>query len=297
MDTDLDPAARAAQLDCWSGAVEPRPIDGGLTNTNFLVRDAGESFFVRIGEDNPIHGIMRFNELTAARAAESAGISPAIVHAEEGVIVSRFIEGETLTPSHVQQPEMLERIVSLIRSCHYEIPRYLRGPVLMFWPFHVIRGYASAIIASNAHKASQMSELLDRAELLENAISVVEIVFGHNDLLAANFIDDGDRLWLVDWDYAGFNSPLFDLAGLVTNNELSHDAESVLLEMYFDSRLDEPLLRRYRAMKCVSLLRESLWSMVSETHSTLNIDFAAYTKENVARFEREYASFCRTYDG
>jgi len=297
MDTVLDPAERAAQLDCWSGAVEPRPIDGGLTNTNFLVRDAGKSFFVRIGEDNPIHGIMRFNELAAARAAETAGISPAIVHAEEGVIVSRFIEGETLTPAHVQQPEMLERIVSLIRSCHYEIPRYLRGPVLMFWPFHVIRGYASAIIESDSQKATQTSELLDRAKLLEEAVSMVEIVFGHNDLLAANFIDDGDRLWLVDWDYAGFNSPLFDLAGLVTNNELSRDGESVLLEMYFGSKPDEPLLRRYRAMKCVSLLRESLWSMVSETHSTLNIDFAAYTKENLARFERQYASFCSTYDG
>jgi len=297
MDIVLDAAARAAQLDCWSGAVEPRPIDGGLTNTNFLVRDAGESFFVRIGEDNPIHGIMRFNELAAARAAETAGISPAIIHAEEGVIVSRFIEGETLTPAHVREPETLKRIVSLIRSCHYEIPRYLRGPILMFWPFHVIRGYAAAIIESDSQKATQISELLGYAELLEEAVSTVEIVFGHNDLLAANFIDDGSRIWLVDWDYAGFNSPLFDLAGLVTNNELSNDGEAVLLEMYFGSQLDESSFRRYRAMKCVSLLRESLWSLVSETHSTVTFDFAAYTKENLARFEREYALFCRTYDG
>jgi len=192
---------------------------------------------------------------------------------------------------------MLGRIVSLIRSCHYEIPRYLRGPVLMFWPFHVIRGYAYAIIASDTQRAPLMSELLDQAELLEDTVSMIEIVFGHNDLLAANFIDDGDRLWLVDWDYAGFNSPLFDLAGLVTNNELSRDGESALLEMYFGSQLDELSLERYRAMKCVSLLRESLWSMVSETQSTLNIDFAAYTKENLARFEREYALFRRTYDG
>jgi len=297
MDTDLDPVARAAQLDCWSGAVEPLPIDGGFTNTNFLVHDGGESFFVRIGEDNPTHGIMRFNELAAARAAEAAGISPAIVHAEHGVIVSRFIEGETLTPAHVRDPETLERVVSLIRACHYEIPRYLRGPVLMFWPFHVIRGYVATIVAMETQRATYMSELRDRATQLEDAVGMVEIVFGHNDLLAANFIDDGERLWLVDWEYAGFNSPLFDLAGLATNNELSHDAESVLLGLYYGSRLDESLLRRFQAMKCVSLLRESLWSMVSEIHSTLNIDFAAYTKENLARFEREYVSFSRTDDG
>jgi thiamine kinase-like enzyme len=297
MDTDLDPVVRAAQLDCWSGTVEPLPIDGGFTNTNFLVHDAGGSFFVRIGEDNPIHGIMRFNELAAARAAEAAGISPAIVHTEHGVIVSRFIEGETLTPAHVRNPDMLERIVSLIRSCHYEIPRYLRGPVLMFWPFHVIRGYIAAIMSADTQRASQLAELLDRAAQLEDAVAMIEIVFGHNDLLAANFIDDGDRLWLVDWDYAGFNSPLFDLAGLATNNELSSDRESVLLELYYGSRLDGSLLRRYQAMKCVSLLRETLWSMVSEIHSTLDIDFAAYTEENLSRFEREYASFSGTDDG
>ncbi|MFV2000501.1 MAG: phosphotransferase [Acidimicrobiia bacterium] len=297
MDEDFDPITRAAELDCWSDAVKPQPVEGGLTNTNFLVRDGGESFFVRIGEDNPTHGIMRFNELAAARAAAAAGISPAIVHSEEGVIVTRYIEGETLTPADVRDPAILGRIVPLIRSCHHDIPRYLRGPVLMFWPFQVIRGYVATVTATDAQRTPQMTDLLDRTAQLEDAIGMVEIVFGHNDLLAANIIDDGDRLWLVDWEYAGFNSPLFDLAGLATNNELSHDAESVLLEMYYGPRLDDHLLHRYQAMKCVSLLRESLWSMVSEIHSTLNIDFADYTKENLARFEREYDSFSRLSHG
>ncbi|MGO8126869.1 phosphotransferase family protein, partial [Rhizobium ruizarguesonis] len=79
--------------------------------------------------------------------------------------------------------------------------------------------------------------------------------FGHNDLLAANFLDDGKLLWLIDCDYAGFNTPLFDLGGLASNNELSEAAERTMLETYFDRQLTDNLSRRYTAMKCASLLR------------------------------------------
>ena len=113
----------------------------------------------------------------------------------------------------------------------------------------------------------------------------------HNDLLAANFIDDGRRLWLIDWDYAGFNSPLFDLGGLASNNELSPSDEKWLLETYFERPLDDDLERRYRAMKCASLLRETMWSMVSEIHSAIDFDYAAYTAGNLARFEAAWAEF------
>ena len=76
--------ARAASLACWSGPVEPEPVAGGITNTNFLVRDRGERFFVRIGEDIPVHGVLRFNEVSATRAAATAGIAPALIHSEPG---------------------------------------------------------------------------------------------------------------------------------------------------------------------------------------------------------------------
>jgi thiamine kinase-like enzyme len=133
--------------------------------------------------------------------------------------------------------------------------------------------------------------LLGRAEVLEEAAGPFEIAFGHNDLLAANFLDDGKRLWLIDWDYAGFNTPLFDLGGLASNNELSEAAERTMLETYFDRPLTDNLSRRYTAMKCASLLRETLWSMISEIHSTIDFDYAGYTAENLARFERAYQAF------
>ena len=293
MTTSESAAERVAGLACWSGPVEPQPIEGGITNVNFVVADGAGRYFVRVGEDIPEHGVMRFNELAAARAAERAGVSPAVIYAENGIIVSHFVEGRTLAPEDVRDDDMLARIVPLVRRCHREIPLHLRGAVLTFWVFHVVRDYAASLREGQSNHVPMLNDLLERAEALEKAVGPVEVVFGHNDLLAANFIDDGERLWLIDWDYAGFNSPLFDLGGLASNNELSPTQENWLLEAYFDRPAEADLLRSYEAMKCASLLRETMWSMVSEIHSTLDVDYVAYTAENLQRFERAWADFNR----
>jgi len=109
--------------------------------------------------------------------------------------------------------------------------------------------------------------------------------------LAANFIDDGQRLWLLDWDYAGFNTGLFDLAGLSSNNELSPEQENWVLETYYQEPVTDRQRRRLAAMKCVSLLRETLWSIVSEIHSTLAFDYENYTQKNLARLEQAHGTF------
>jgi len=286
-----DALARASRLSCWKGRVEPRPLSGGITNQNFVVDDAGERFFVRIGDDIPIHGVMRFNELAASRAAAAADVSPDVVHHEPGALVMRFIEGETLDEARVREPASLERIVPLIKRCHEEIPKHLRGPSLVFWVFQVIRDYAGTLRDGNCRMQGALPRWLELSSTLEREVGPIQLIFGHNDLLAANFIDDGERMWLIDWDYAGFNSPLFDLGGLASNNQLDAAQESWLLSEYFGAPADAALLRRYQAMKCASLLRESMWSMVSEIHSSLDFDYVAYTDENLARFESAWTAF------
>jgi thiamine kinase-like enzyme len=129
------------------------------------------------------------------------------------------------------------------------------------------------------------------AEGLEKAVGPIDIVFGHNDMLPANLLDDGERLWLVDWEYAGFNSPLFDLAGLASNSEASGDAAEHMMELYFEHPVDHVLRRRMAAMSAASLLRETLWSMVSEQTSEIGFDYPAYTSENLRRFNAAYATF------
>ncbi len=287
----LDPRERAARLSCWSGDVNPEPVSGGITNANFRVDDAGASYFVRIGGDIPVHGVMRFNEAAASRAAHRAGLSPEVVHQEPGALVTRFVQGRTLSAEDVRKPETLERILPLVTCCHRELPRYLRGPSLAFWVFHVVRDYAHTLQEQNGQPVADLPRLLDAADALEHAVGPIDLVFGHNDLLAGNFIDDGSRLWLIDWDYAGWGSPLFDLGGLASNSELSVEQERWLLERYFERSSDAALWNAYTAMKCASLLRESLWSRVSELHSTLDFDYAAYSALNLARFEDAWQAF------
>jgi len=280
---------RTRALVCWRAAVEPVPCGGGISNHNFLVED-GERYFVRIGDDFLVHNVLRRFELAASRAAHAAGISPEVVHAEPGAMVFRYIEGRTLAPEDLQSEAMLERIVPLVRRAHKEIPRHFRGPAPIFWVFQVLRDYAARLRADGHRLAGDLPRYMAAAERLERAVGPVEIVFGHNDLLAANLIDDGARLWLVDWEYGGFNSALFDLGGLASNNELSPEQEEELLESYFEQPPTSDLRRRYAAMKCASLLREAMWSMVSEIHLQIEFDYQAYTAENLARFERAYGS-------
>jgi thiamine kinase-like enzyme len=280
-----------SNLPIWRGPVAPEPISGGITNVNFKVEDAGESFVVRVGDDIPLHHVMRFNERAASQAAHRAGISPEVVHAEPGILVMRFIQGRTCTAEDIRDPARLAAIMPLLKRVHRELPRHLRGPILAFWVFHVIRDYAHTLAEGGSRYVSRLPELLDKATELELAVGPVDLVFGHNDLLPGNFIDDGSRIWLIDWDYAGFNSPLFDLSNLASNNEFDQELESWMLRAYFGRTPEPRLMASYRAMKCASLLREAMWSMVSEIHSKLNFDYAAYTLDYMDRFARAQAAY------
>ena len=278
-------------LDLWKEPVDPEPVSGGITNANFLVTDQGRKYFVRAGEDIPLHGVMRFNELAASTAAFEAGISPRVVHHAPGIMVLDFIAGKTFSEEDIRQPDNLERILPLIKTCHREIPNHFRGPALVFWVFQVVRDYSQTLRQGDSRMTSELPALLALSSELEEATGPVEIVFGHNDLLPANFIDDGEKIWLIDYDYAGFNSPLFDLGGLASNNGLDESQEKWLLENYFETALTESRWIAYQAMKCASLLRESMWSMVSEIHSTLDFDYRAYTEENLARLDTAVEEF------
>ncbi|MBB3355629.1 thiamine kinase-like enzyme [Rhizobium sp. BK049] len=289
----MTPEDRIHALGIWQGSIEISPIAGGITNRNYLVSDAVTRCVVRLGTDIPIHHISRQNELAASHAAHAAGLSPAVIHHSPGVLVLEYIEARALLPEDIRAPGMLARVVPLVRACHHDIARHFRGPAMIFWVFHVIRDYAANLKAAGSAYLPLLAKLVTNAETLEAAAGPFDIAFGHNDLLAANFLDDGKRLWLIDWDYAGFNTPLFDLGGLASNNELPESAERLMLEIYFDRPPADELIRRYAAMKCASLLRETFWSMISEIHSTIDFDYAAYTAENLARFERAYQAFER----
>ncbi|MDH3759408.1 MAG: phosphotransferase family protein [Gammaproteobacteria bacterium] len=286
---------RIADLPCWQGSVSIEALSGGMTNLNFKVSDGDEQFVVRLGEDDPLHLISRANEIASCQAAFEAGLSPELVYHQPGVLVVRFVNGKVFDEADLRVDANLERIVELLRRFHHDLPPRFNQVPVMFWVFQVLRHYNNLLAQGNSSHAARLPELSDIAADLESAVGAVEIVFGHNDLLAANFIDDGEKIWLIDFDYAGFNSPLFDLSNLASNNELSAQQENAMLLQYFGSAPDHRRLASYQAMKCASLLRETMWSMVSELYSRVDMNFADYTKKNLARFESVYAEFKNNY--
>jgi thiamine kinase-like enzyme len=268
---------RLAALPCWQGKVTFEPLKGGLTNQSFVVEDRGEKFVVRCGGDIPVHHVFRDRERAASRAAFEAGLSPEIVHAEPGITVLRFIDGRTFGEADMR--ENLDRLVPLLKTCHREVGRKLQGPANMFWVFHVIRDYVRA--------ANADSKYLALADELEQRQVPLPIVFGHHDLLPGNFMDDGRRLWLIDWEYGAFGTAMFDLANLSSNGEFDAAQDERLLATYFGGSGDPALRDAFAAMKAASALREALWAMVSEIHlKTPGVDYQAHAREYLRRFER-----------
>lgn len=284
---------KAGQLSCFHNPLDIEPLSGGITNVNLRVTDGDNKYVVRLGADIPEHGVMRWNELALSRAAQSAGISPAVHHHETGVLVLEFLDAETYTESSVRDPQNLPQIIELLGKAHREIAMHLETPILAFWPFQVNRTYISRLQKEQSVHVSLLPKILSELETLEAATGPVTLVIGHGDLLAANILDDGSRLWLIDWEYGGFNTPLFDLAGLAGNNELSEAQERAALEQYFGTPAEQHW-RAYQAMKCTSLMRETLWSMTSEIHSQLDFDYAAYTAENMGRLNSALQDFHNT---
>jgi len=285
---------RIRALSLWNGAISIEPLKGGLSNESFLVSDANGRHVVRFGKDFPFHHVFRDRELMAARAAAEAGFAPRIEFAEPGVMVSAFIGAKTYGAEDVRANRL--RIARLMRDFHTVMPAHVSGAGFMFWVFHVNRDYARTLVEGKSRMVDRLPGFLALNDALEAAQQPLPIVFGHNDLLPANFLDDGEKLWLIDFEYAGFNTAMFDLAGAASNAGMTSDESAELLAEYLGHPPDNDLLRSHAAMQCASLLREAMWSMVSELHlSAPGADYVAYTAENLARLEAALETYQSTY--
>ena len=273
-------------LSIWSEDIDIKPLEGGITNLNYLVNHGSEKLVVRLGNDIPEHLVYRSNEIIVSKAAYEIGVFPKLIHSEQGVLVLDFIESKTLDSIGVQQN--LNRIIPIIKKIHHEVPNTLSGQPAIFWVFYVIKYYANFLKKHKSSHIGIIDNLLDKSAKLETLSSPREIVFGHNDFLAANFLDDGSKIWVIDWEYGGFNDPLFDIGGLASNNDFDQNLEIETLEMYYEKPINNDVLLRYNAMKTASLLRETMWSMVSEITSKLDFNYGEYTSDNLTKFNNAF---------
>ena len=288
--TPQEAITAACALPCWTNVTGAEPLEGGITNHNIKVTDAGRDYVVRLGEDIPEHGILRWHELALSRAAADAGLSPAVHHHQPGALVIDYIPSTALTEADLHDETTLMEATDLVARLHAGLPAHAHGPTLAFWVFHILRSYAFDLRARGSRHIPKLNGLLEEADTLERAVGPVQMVLGHNDLLPANILRAPDRMWLIDWEYGGWNSPLFDLGGLASNAALPREAEEAMLKRYYGALPDDALWRSYEAMKCASLLRETMWSMVSEQTSAIDFDYADYTDKNLGRYREALAT-------
>ena len=283
-----DAAAAIAQiktLPCWQGEITIEPLSGGLSNLNFIVDDGRRHVVRMVGDDDLVHNVMRFNEINGLKAAHAVDLTPNMVYGEPGVMVIDYVEGKTYDAGDVCNPGNLKRIVETVRKLHEQAKHHVFGPNLAFWVFRVNRSYAQVLRDGNSRMLPQLEHFMSVNDELEAAVGQVTMTFCHNDLLCANFIDSGDRLWLIDWEYCGYGPRLFDLANIASNAQMPEELERVMLADYYGVEPDDSLWRRFKAFRAGSHLREAMWSMASEIHLDLDIDYVAYTRENLDAFE------------
>lgn len=285
---------RIAALPCWNGRVEISPLKGGLSNESFVVTDASGRHVVRFGTDYPFHQVYRDRELMTAQAAHAAGFAPRVEYAEPGVMVSAFLNAKTFSGADVAAERL--RVARLLLRFHAEMPRHVSGAGFMFWPFHVVRDYARTLQLGGSRMIPELGRYLALADELEAVQAPLPIVFAHNDLLPSNFLDDGEKLWLIDFEYAGFSTAMFDLAGATSNAGLTPDQSEEFLIAYFERAPSIGIRRSLVAMQCASLLREAMWSMTSELYlNAPGADYVGYTAENLTRLQEALDHYQSVY--
>src|SRR2546425_611572 len=258
------------------------PLGGGLTNRNYRIDAAGESYVLRVaGEDTALLGIDRACEVACSRAAAELGVGPEVIAylPEHEAMVRRFVPGRVLTAEDVQQPAVLRRVVGALQ-------RYHGGPpgAGSFSPFATVRNYHTLARERRVTFPETLVSALERLARIERDLQTGDSSCPcHNDLLAGNFIDDGAAVRIIDWEYGGTGDRFFDLGNLAGNNEFDDEHERTLLEFYFgEVRPDH--LRRLRWMRLASDMREAMWGFLQSAISMLDIDYVGYGRKHLERF-------------
>lgn len=273
---------RVKSLSCWTSTdVDVAPLEGGITNRNYVVQDAGRQFVVRQCADGSQLGIDRRNERACHRAAAEIGVSPALIHHEQEFLVSDFVVGRTLSGADLHDADCLRRAARALKTLHGAWGE-LSGEMLFFSSFQTIRSYAFTAAERGAQLPSNLNLILADVRALESSIAPYRPVLCHNDLLPANLIDTGEAIWIVDWELAGIGHPLFDLGGLISNAELTNELADELLTSYGLEGAGER--RELRIFQAMSLLREALWGAVQSVASSLPVDYQAYAASHFAKY-------------
>jgi thiamine kinase-like enzyme len=270
---------------------DPRPLEGGITNRNYLVTMGGERYVIRVpGKDTSLLGIDRNAERAANQNAADLGVAPAVVAQldDPPCLVTEFLECTEMTPEDLREPETMKQVMHTLRRVHES------GCTLPvdFNSFRIVEDYRETALSRGGEIPAAYDEAHETAGRIETALSGPEHrpVPCHNDLLAGNFLRGKEKISIVDWEYAGMGDRYFDLANFAINNELAEEQHPELLYDYFGEDAPASRIAALRLMLFMSDFREAMWGVVQTVASDLDFDFEKYAADHFERMRRTAAN-------
>ena len=266
-------------------SLEIKELKGGITNKNYKVTVGGESFVLRMGGNETKYlGIDRKVEYECSLLASQIGIAPEPVAflEPEGYIVARFLSGKGLSAEEIGTEENIKRVLESMKA--YHALDHFPGS---FSPFRVAEEYAKTASSFNVKLPEKMDWYLEKSREIETSIYGHEPLVlrpCHNDLLNGNFIDDGTRIRILDWEYAGMGDIFFDLGNFAVQHEFNDEQDEILLRAYF-GKVTDSQRAHLKLMKIMSDLREAMWGMVQVGVSKLDFDYVGYAQKYFDRYE------------
>jgi len=274
-----------AAIPAWAGrAVDAEAIAAGLTNANWKVTVDGTPHFVRIpGAATDLLAVDRANERHNTRAAATAGVGPPVLHElpEWDVFVLASVDARTMSIETLGAPGIPARVAEALRQLHAG-PRFRDD----FDMFRTTERYLRVVDERAIMIPNGYRDRLDRLPRIEAALGVhpLPTVPCHNDLLAENYLDDGQRLWLVDYEYSGNNDPTFELGNTCQEQGWEEARIRELCAAYF-GEVTDALLARMRLQMIMSDVGWTLWAAIQARISTIDYDFTGWAEERWARSE------------
>lgn len=258
------------------------PLSGGLTNSNYKVAVNGVPYFVRVpGAGTELLAINRENEHYNSQAAHQAGVAPKVLYylPDSCAMVLEFVNAKTMTKESLHKKGMPARMARTIKKLH-QGPRFLTD----FNMFRLTEYYLQICTEHEISIPAGYAERMSTMTTIEQAMSVKPLpaVPCNNDLLAENYMDDGKKLWLIDYEYSGNNDPTFELGNTCQEMEFSDSQIEEVCAAYFgDATLDK--IARMKLNMIMSDVGWGLWAAIQAKISTIEFDFWGWALERWGR--------------
>jgi thiamine kinase-like enzyme len=242
-------------------------------------------FLVRVSPPASPHPVDRSAEIAATRAAAVVGIGPALFHVEDGLIVQDYIDGRALSSEDLRDRDVQERLLRCLKICREEMPAHYEGPAADRTP-HAVLGHYRKLLAARENRWREVAR--SWASATDAVLAVLEgqqrgLV--HGDIHAGNLLDDGERLWLIDWEHAGEGLPIIDWASACTDAGLDRRGRKSARDRWiaFDGPAPDPAV--WAASLISAALRDLFWGYAQEAFGAGSVadSYIAFNEERASR--------------